>query len=252
MEAVGEQDGWGGAEGGGDEFGMGGGDASAAGEAAVDGAAAGTESPWVMGYNEQGYQYWFNNITGESSWYPPEGFEADGQHAAAATEEQPSAGGEFAEEPLQEAEIPAFGGQQPAEEADDGSTFFGSSGAPNAAEADISDMFGVPPPMATPMAPPPTTTTKEPPPTANDLFSPPKKGTTELFKGGTPRMGEPPPEQQPVEADPFAEPEGAGPAPTDLSGRFAQQQTTEPPPPQTEEEVVAAQLRATNGHRGWW
>ena len=101
-------------------------------------------------------------------------------------------------------------------------------------------MFGVPPPMATPMAPPPTTTTKEPPPTANDLFSPPKKGTTELFKGGTPRMGEPPPEQQPVEADPFAEPEGAGPAPTDLSGLFAQQQTTEPPPPQTEE-VVAAQ-----------
>ena len=240
MEAVGEQDGWGGAEGGGDEFGMGGGDASAAGEAAVDGAAAASESPWVSGYNEEGYQYWFNNITGESSWYPPEGFEADGQHAAAATEEQPSAGGEFAEEPLQEAEIPAFGGQQPAEEADDGSTFFGSSGAPNAAEADISDMFGVPPPMATPMAPPPTTTTKEPPPTANDLFSPPKKGTTELFKGGTPRMGEPPPEQQPVEADPFAEPEGAGPAPTDLSGRFAQQQTTEPPPPQTEE-VVAAQ-----------
>jgi len=29
------------------------------------------ESPWVQGWTEEGYAYWFNTITGESSWEDP-------------------------------------------------------------------------------------------------------------------------------------------------------------------------------------
>ena len=28
-------------------------------------------SPWVVGYTEEGYPYWFNTVTGESSWTIP-------------------------------------------------------------------------------------------------------------------------------------------------------------------------------------
>ena len=30
------------------------------------------QSPWVQGWNEQGFPYWFNTLTGEASWSAPE------------------------------------------------------------------------------------------------------------------------------------------------------------------------------------
>ena len=34
-------------------------------------AAAPQGSPWTTGFTPEGFQYWFNESTGESSWYPP-------------------------------------------------------------------------------------------------------------------------------------------------------------------------------------
>ena len=51
------------------------------GEAA---AADQASSPWVVGYTEEGYTYWFNTVTGESSWTNPE---APAEAAAGATDD---------------------------------------------------------------------------------------------------------------------------------------------------------------------
>ena len=50
------------------------------GESGEGGEGAG--GPWVSGYTEEGYQYWYNMETGESSWNDPAGT-ADGATAAA-------------------------------------------------------------------------------------------------------------------------------------------------------------------------
>ena len=44
---------------------------AAAADAAADGAAAAEASPWVPGQTEEGYAYWYNTLTGESSWEAP-------------------------------------------------------------------------------------------------------------------------------------------------------------------------------------
>ena len=137
-----------------------------------------SESPWVSGYNEEGYQYWFNNITGESSWYPPEGFEAaaDGQQAAGTTE-----GG-------------AMGMLE-----DDGS-FLEDDGGFLEDEYGGGDDFGMAaPPPPTTLQPPPTTTAMQPQPEYVDevaqefgdsSFPPPQQQqepASELFGGESDR-----------------------------------------------------------------
>ena len=33
--------------------------------------AAASQGHWSTGYTPEGFQYWYNELTGESSWYPP-------------------------------------------------------------------------------------------------------------------------------------------------------------------------------------
>ena len=115
------------------------------------------DSPWVgPGYTDEGYPYWYNNLTGESSWVDP--------HAPpqAATEGAGAIGGEANGDgygygngdasydefgnplPDQLAEAEAYGQQPPQAGAADGGDFFN---APPPA-SDGGDFFGAPPATA--------------------------------------------------------------------------------------------------------
>ena len=56
-------------------------------------AVAEAESPWITDYTPEGYRYWYNTATGESSWYPPEGEQSA---AAAPGAAEPTGVGEVA------------------------------------------------------------------------------------------------------------------------------------------------------------
>ena len=86
---------------------------------AADGAA---DNPWVPGYTDEGYPYWFNQLTGESSWTePPEAAAARemaegggvGQSAEAVAQNDASA--PFATEGESGDAAELFGGVAPAD-----------------------------------------------------------------------------------------------------------------------------------------
>eukprot|EP00900_Chrysochromulina_parva_P004036 jgi/Chrpa1/13633/Chrysochromulina_OHIO_Genome00020886-RA len=130
-------------------------------------AAAPLGSPWTTGFTPEGFQYWFNESTGESSWYPPADMPPDtvsgaaqvpsatdqsiyssapsdtygyGQQAGAAD------GSEFFNATPAATDGSDFFNAPPA--ATDGSDFFGTASALSVA----SDLFGAAPPGALPVA----------------------------------------------------------------------------------------------------
>ena len=85
----------------------------------------------MLGYTEEGYQYWYNTLTGESSWYQPAGAPA----APGAAEGEVEGVADFTS---QDATVAAVTNEAGAEVATDSDPFGMSAEAPSS----TSELFG--------------------------------------------------------------------------------------------------------------